>query len=189
MTIWSNFLGYTGMPQRTFSFEEASMSAEELAVASLAVPPNEANAKGSSLYPQGSMFNLGYRYERDIEYIDDEGNWQRKDNCPSQNASDAFCPNINQCVGTWNPAPTNSPSTNQMFGYLVVLAVVYTLLAAYWAIVLPGAVRIVALWIHFDSMRHWFQDSSFCRCPFYRTEWCSTKVLLLSSYKLLVWRM
>lgn len=143
MTIWSNFLGYTGMPDRTFSFEQASMSAEELAVASLAVPPNEANAKGSSLNPQGSTFNLGWEYESDIFYFDDEGNRLRKDNCPWQNASAAFCPNINQCTGTWNPAPTSSPSTNQMFGYLVALAVLYTLLAAYWAIVFPGAVSII----------------------------------------------
>lgn len=143
MTIWSNFLGYTGMPDRKFSFEQASMTSEELAIASLAVPPNPANGKGSSLYPQGSTFNLGFEYEADIYYFDDEGNQLRKDNCPWQNASQAFCPNISQCNSALNPAPTTSPTTNQMFGSLIVLAVLYTLLAAYWAIVFPGAVRII----------------------------------------------
>lgn len=141
MTMWSNVLGYTGMPGRKFSTRQASMSAEELAIASLPVPPDEANAKGTSLYPQGSTLNLGYFYnEGEMWYYDDEGNQQRYDTCPYQNAMESFCPNINQCTSALTPAPTDSPSMNQMFGYLVVLAVLYTLIAAYWAQVFPGAV-------------------------------------------------
>lgn len=118
------------------------MSAEELAVASLIVPPNDANAKGSSLYPQASTFNMALDTPdyNSLWYTDSEGNQARRDNCPWQNSSEFFCPNISQCTSALNPAPTGSPSVNQMFGFLTVLAIIYTLLAAYWAQVFPGAV-------------------------------------------------
>jgi len=184
LTIWSNFLGYTGMPDRTFSYEQASMSSEELAIASLPVPPDEVNAKGTSLFPQSSTLNLGFSYEPDVYYFDEEGNRLLKDNCPAQNASEFFCPNINQCTAALSPARTTSPSMNQMLGYLVVLAVVYTVLAAYWALVFPGAVRpymclFIPWWRPFFSTSHFILPSA---------EWRAPKILLFLAPKLLVRR-
>jgi hypothetical protein len=42
------------------------------------------------------------------------------------------------CVAAPEPSPTSSPSVNAVFGYLTVLAILYTLLAAYWVCVFPG---------------------------------------------------
>lgn len=53
-TMYSNFLGFTGMPDRTFSAQHASMSPEELAIDTLLIPPNEDNSQGTSFLPQGS---------------------------------------------------------------------------------------------------------------------------------------
>jgi len=82
-TIYSNFLGYTGMPNKEFGYSEARMSPENLAISLLPVPPNEENSKGTTLFPQGStimthsyddyeeedVFRLKYRIPREI--IDD----------------------------------------------------------------------------------------------------------------------
>jgi hypothetical protein len=146
-TIWANFLGYTAMPNRSFEAEQASWSPEKLAIESLSVPPDEANGRGGTLYPQGSTLQseLVYRYET---YFDTDVNNTRtrtKDNCPASDLADYFCPFINQCTSTVSPAPVvGSPSVNDMFGYLLALAVFYTLVAAYWAQVFPGKVGYIS---------------------------------------------
>lgn len=158
------------------------MSAEQLAVASLAVPPNDANAKGSSLYPQGSTFNIALDtpdYDS-LWYFDENGTRVRRDNCPAQNTSEFFCPNINQCTSTLNPAPTDSPSMNQMFGFLTALAIIYTLLAAYWAQVFPGAVRWDGTCVTLPSV------SRKLTLALSSIEWRPSKVLLLLASQLLV---
>jgi hypothetical protein len=173
LTIWSNFLGYTGMPDRRFEFQHASMSPEELAIASLPVPPNEANSKGTSLYPQGSTFSVQTFYSDDYYYYEDVG----KDNCPAQNASEYFCPSISQCASALNPAPTpSSPSLNQMIGYLLALSSLYTLVAAYWAQVFPGSVCMVVL----------FLPSTENTIISHFAEWSAAKVLLFLASELLV---
>ena len=53
--IFSNFLGFTGMPDKTFTAKHASKSPEELAFLSSPSVMSEENAKGSSLISQGSL--------------------------------------------------------------------------------------------------------------------------------------
>jgi len=144
--VWSNFLGYTSAHDRSFGFAEATKSPEQLAIDSLHIAPTEETAKGTSLSPQGSTFFR--QYLRDPEprsiYIEDEwGGYYTTTywgNCPQSNTSDHFCyytPFI--CSSIVPPSPTDgSPSTNIIFGYMFLLSLFYTLVASYWAQVLPG---------------------------------------------------
>ena len=142
--LWSNVAGYTAMRGRSFGSAEARMSPEELAIASLPVPPNAENAMGTTLFPQSSTFNFGYKYYNynDIRYTDKDGGTQTKSTCPNTNSSSLFCSEINYattCEFSGPNSPTeNSPSFNDTLGLLVLMALFYTMLAAWWAQVLPA---------------------------------------------------
>jgi hypothetical protein len=143
-TIWANFLGYTAMPNRSFEAEQASWSPEKLAIKSLPVPPDQANGRGGTLYNQSSTLlnELFYKYE--TYYDTDVNNTRNKDNCPASDLADYFCSFMNTCISSVSPAPVaGSPSVNAMFGYLLALAVFYTLVAVYWAQVFPGKVSYI----------------------------------------------
>jgi hypothetical protein len=148
-TIWANFLGYTAMPNRSFEAEQASWSPEKLAIESLPFPPDETNGRGGTLYPQGSTLQTEhvYKYER---YYDTELNRTiSTTNCPAANLTDYFCSFLDTCTSTVSPpAVVGSPSVNVMFGYLLALAVFYTLVAAYWAQVFPGKVSYISWQLH-----------------------------------------
>jgi hypothetical protein len=141
-TIWANFLGYTAMPNRSFEAEQASWSPEKLAIESLPFLPDEANGRGGTLYPQGSTLQTELVYAKSYSYYDPElGYSVALNNCPAANLTDYFCSYLNSCTSTVSPAPVSgSPSVNAMFGYLLALAILYTLVAAYWAQVFPGKV-------------------------------------------------
>jgi hypothetical protein len=137
-TIWANFLGYTAMPNRSFEAEQASWSPEKLAIESLPFPPDEANGRGGTLYPQGSTLQTELFYKYEIYYDTEVNRTVALENCPASNLTDYFCPYLSACTSTVSPAAVvGSPSVNAMFGYLLALAVFYTLLAAYWAQIFP----------------------------------------------------
>jgi hypothetical protein len=152
-TIWANFLGYTAMPNRSFEAEQASWSPEKLAIESLPFLPNEANGRNGTLYPQGSTLQTDYVYKYEPYYDTDVGGTRYKDNCPASELTDYFCSYMNTCTSTLSPAPVvGSPTVNAMFGYLIALAVFYTLVAAYIAQVFPGKVSYISWAIPCDGM-------------------------------------
>lgn len=124
---WSNFLGYTGMPNRRFGLSHASMSPEALAIASLPFPLPDDNR--STLFPQGTTLNVKMKYSFSSEVT----------NCPPSTILEGLCP-ISSCPAVAEQSPTESPSVNGLFGYMFCLAVMYTLMAAYYAQVRPGRV-------------------------------------------------
>ena len=136
-SIWGNFLGYTAMPDRKFEASQASMTPEELAVASLP-ESNSTTGYDSVLFPQRSTLNT------DVDFDYDFGNWNApsKTNCPSPSLKDYFCANFpsSRCMAAVESSPTESPSVNALFGYLLALALLYTGAAAYWSQVFPGKV-------------------------------------------------
>jgi hypothetical protein len=148
LTMWGNFLGLTAMPNRSFEWKHASWSPEDLALFSLPSSPVDSplNAKGTSLFAQGSTLNLktdDILYE-DSYYFDDNGNRQYLDTCPGQNNSEYFCQGLSQCAAALEPAPTmSSPSVHDMMGFLFSLCLFYTFLASYWAQVFPGGVSLL----------------------------------------------
>lgn len=134
------------MPNRTFDWQHASLSPEDLALLSLPSSPlnSPQNAKGTSLFAQGSTLNLEMDYimYEESYYYDANGNRKSLDTCPGQNVSEYFCPDLSRCAAALDPAPTiNSPSVHDMMGFLFSLCFFYTFLAAYWAQVFPGGVR------------------------------------------------
>jgi hypothetical protein len=160
--MWGNFLGFTAMPNRKFARQHASWSPEDLAIVSLPSSPLDApqNAKGTTLFAQGSTLTLklDYLYE-DSYYYDANGDLQSLNTCPGQTNSQYFCPNLSECTAARNPAPTiDSPSVHGMMGFLVSLCVFYTFLAAYWAQVFPGGVSSK------QSMSTSFVSKRLCFC-------------------------
>lgn len=154
---WSNFLGYTGMPSRRFELSHASMSAEALAVASLPFPLPDDNR--STLFPQGSVLNV------EMMYPSGEGT-----NCPPSTLVDNLCSDGPSCPSVAEQSPTETPSVNGFFGYMFCLAVMYTLMAAYYAQVRPGrvsgshvacflvsgsAAQLLVSQLHFTFVKEW----------------------------------
>lgn len=161
-TMYSNFLGFTGMPDRTFTAEQAVASPEDLAVASSPTPMNEDNAHGYSLFAQGSTlmtkdtpstsYSRGNReWEAWMEKQNGKG-WDDEDYytniytnieyphvCPNNvvNGSN-FCMNSSCQYVPDSVASPGSPSTYDMLGYQVSLIVIYLLLASYWMQVFPA---------------------------------------------------
>ncbi|CAJ1959846.1 unnamed protein product [Cylindrotheca closterium] len=136
--VWGHFVGYTSLPDNKFTAAETSLSAGELAIKAL--PTSNINpllAFDSKLAPQGSTFVLG-RY--DVYNYD----WKNPTTvCPAANPSTGnygFCgDSYGNCMYVKDPGPMQStPTTNDIFGYLILLCVMYLLLAAYFAQVLPG---------------------------------------------------
>jgi hypothetical protein len=148
--IWGNFVGYTSMPDRQFGSEESSLSTEELALKALPNPPNPDYGGDAEFAPQQSTFILDSFYD----YYQ-----QRKNPCPLPNMTGDFdfCPYLNNCGYAQDPgAITGSPSTNDMYGFLVAISVIYLLLAAYWAIVFPGSNGRSEKFYFFLIPSYWF---------------------------------
>jgi hypothetical protein len=140
-SAWGNFLGFTGMPDRRFGYEHASMSPEELAIASLPVRPDPANGRDTVLFAQGTTLNTEKKYY----YPDDYSNYTPLTNCPASSLRDYFCVQAydgESCPSAAEVSPTESPSVLGLFGFLFSLSIIYTLMAAYWAQVFPGKVRL-----------------------------------------------
>jgi hypothetical protein len=127
--VWSNFLGYTGMPDRKFELKHASMSSEALAVASLPFPLSDDNR--STLFPQGTILNIEMKLTPGLDFS----------NCPPSSMLEDMCPNLRECPGVVEQSPTQTPSVNGLFGVMFCLSIIYTLMAAYYAQVRPGRVR------------------------------------------------
>ena len=125
--VWSNFLGYTGMPNRRFEQSHASMSPEALAVAALPSPLPDDNR--STMFPQGTTLNV------ESKYSSDGGT-----NCPPSTIVENLCSSLFSCPSVAEQSPTETPSVNSLFIYMFCLAVMYTLMAAYYAQVRPGRV-------------------------------------------------
>ena len=171
--MWGNFLGYTGMPSRRFSFEKMSMTSEELANASIGVRgPN----LGNTLFPQGStlLFDQKYNY---WDYNLQETLY----NCPYSNVSDSFCNYIGPCNGAYE---SDSITSNAMLGILVALGVFYNILAWYWVQVLPGGVSVLAFKLLSSTRR----GPSSLTNTFTSSEWITSEVLLSIRSQLLDWR-
>mmetsp|Transcript_9216 Transcript_9216/g.26324 ORF Transcript_9216/g.26324 Transcript_9216/m.26324 type:complete len:1722 (+) Transcript_9216:124-5289(+) len=136
--MWSNFVGYTSMPGTEFTASEFGKSPEELAVASLPVPPSSDNAFTSKLAPQGSTFFVG-SYEEEIRY-DPSRTGLPPSQCPLSDREGAgLCEYMRNCKYIENGGPTqDSPSAADSMMFLIVNAIIYALVAAYWAQVLPG---------------------------------------------------
>lgn len=152
------------MPDRDFGHAQASMSAEELAVASLSVPPSDENAKGTSLAPQGSMFNLRTKYNNNYNgYYDQDGVYRQDSNCPAEGLREDFCSLGSTCVAQALPMPEDSPSINSLVGYLIALTAFYMLAAAYWAQVFPGNNGVPRRFYFFLLPSYWLPAKSSVR--------------------------
>lgn len=125
MNIWGSFVGYTSMPNRQFTFKEASLSQEELAIAALPRPPSPNSA--TTMAPQGSMFVTKINYE----YYYESGTTT----CSVGDASDInMCSYVSACPYAEDPgAQYNAPTVLDSIGFLFALSVMYLIMAAYWS--------------------------------------------------------
>jgi len=126
MTIYSNFLGYTAFPGNEFDHRHSAMSPEKLAISAMSNPPNEINANGTSLFPQGStILTNNYddwdalkEFRREHGY-DDIGYYYYYDSpgsttCPSQKLN-----GFNLCESSscdYGKRLSGSPSVHDMIG-------------------------------------------------------------------------
>ena len=62
-TVWGNFCGLTGNPNKEFGANHARMTSGELAREGLVVAPSQSNALGTTLFPQGSMLQVKQVYD------------------------------------------------------------------------------------------------------------------------------
>jgi len=131
LTVWANIVGFNAMPDREFTFDEMSLSTEKLANASLGIRGPELN-QGTTLYEQGVTALLNY-YTSSAKNPE-TGYWDLY-NCPFSNATDGFCQYLNACNGS---EEQETPSSNATLLIQCLLAVGYTLMAAYWTQVIPG---------------------------------------------------
>ncbi len=178
MTMFSNFAGFTSMPNRTFTAAHANVSPEGLAIASLPSSMNEENGKGSSMFPQGSTFITrqsppylwgGERWETWMK----EQNGLSWDNrgyygdliypivCPSQDFNQSIGINLCDLSYSCNYVPdnfesTDSPTVNDMMGYQCCLVIMYLLLASYWIQVFPAGNGAREKFYFFFSPSYWF---------------------------------
>lgn len=157
MAAWSNILGYTSIPGNTFGFVQASKSPELLANEALlnyrggdGVEPlyDETNTNGTSLFPQGSTVLTEYYYDPyACDYVPDpdpDNPWGKtyvcRSNCPPQQLSNMSYTRTTCTNAAKAYPPTGddgSPSFNGAVGYLFAVALVYSILAAYWCSVFP----------------------------------------------------
>ena len=129
---WGNIVGFTSMPNRTFGPSEASLSSEELAIMAMPGSINPAWGGTSSMADQASTFILGA-----LNFWD----YDRNDlsTCPSGGNDTDFCSTMQTCQYAQNPGSIyGTPSVNESIGLMFALAVLFLLLAAYWAQVFPG---------------------------------------------------
>jgi hypothetical protein len=150
MTAWSNILGYTSMPGNTFGFGQASQSPHLLATEALSnfkggAEPlyNPNNTNGTSLFPQGSTVSTENNYES-CEWSPDLATYICKSNCPPEQLTNTgysggktTCPNPSKGYPLSPTGGGRAPSFNDAIGYLVAVALVYSILAAYLSSVFP----------------------------------------------------
>ena len=179
--MYSNFLGYTGMPALTFTTEHASRSPEELAIASWPSSSTEDNANGTSFLLQGSTIFMKNTPDtswnmRNKEWKDwmNEMNgvgWDENDYSYTPSTSTTFpyvCPDgdrtgfENLCKDSsfhyvhGSKASEGSPSVHDMVGYLVYLAIIYLLMASYWIQVFPAGNGVRRGFYFFLVLSYWF---------------------------------
>ena len=153
-TIWGNFCGYTGMPQTEFTSAQMSLTSGELAREALPVPPSDANARGTTLFPQGSMLQHVINYNWDAYLL-------QKSNCPAQNLdNDAyqFCSNLEfaqECSVVPEPSPAEGKSVGFMLAMCFSLSLAYVLMAAYWGIVCVGGAGTQPWYFFLLWRRYW----------------------------------
>ncbi|KAL7536543.1 hypothetical protein ACHAXR_007229 [Thalassiosira sp. AJA248-18] len=142
---WTNILGYTSLPENTFSFAEASKSPEVLASESLANYKGGSepvydpyNTNGTSLFPQGSII-VPEQYYYWTPYNNYDSSVEQKSTCPSIEVSNLCSAYSFECYNPklGYPKSAGNPSVNDNMGYLVLLVAIYSLLAAYVMAVLP----------------------------------------------------
>lgn len=151
-SIYSNFIGYTGHPGKTFTPIQANLSPEELAVALLPAL-DESLSLGTTLFPQGSTLR-SERYddwEAEREFQDLHGvestnddpfyypSWVTAYTCPVENVTTEYdlC-DESVCNYVKNSTPLiGSPSVHDLFGHLVLLSIVYFIMALLWLQILP----------------------------------------------------
>lgn len=178
MTLFANFLGFTGMPDNAFGAREASMSPEDLAMASLPNLPNDAHPNGADLFPQGSTLRTHGYYDDDAmdqyflrnggEYSNYYG-WSDPNGitipypnvCPSQDLPGFnFCDYMRCSYVKESKAFTGSPSVHDTFGYLFALSCIYVLMAAYWLQVFPAGNGAPRKCYFFLDPTYWMSSGS-----------------------------
>ena len=174
--MYSNFLGYTGMPALTFTAEHASISPEELAIASWPSSSTEDNANGTSFLPQGSTIftkntpnTFGdVRNKEWKDWMNEMNGVGWEDMAWDGRIYPYVCPDgdrigfENICKGSschyvhGSKASEGSPSVHDMVGYLVYLAIIYLLMASYWIQVFPAGNGARRSFYFFLVPSYWF---------------------------------
>lgn len=123
-------MGYTAMPNRRFTSDEAFLSQDKLAALSLPQPSSLNSA--ITMAPQGAMFVTNYYYD----YED----WTLR-TCPFGNYTGIeLCPYSSVCGYAEDPgAQYNAPSVMDSIWFLFTLSVIYIIFAAYWSSVFDKA--------------------------------------------------
>jgi hypothetical protein len=153
-SIWGAFVGFTSMPGREFTTEEASISPEALAIQALPSPPDESKALGTTLFPQGSTIKRSSYYEQLNCY---ESPCVQKNTCPLANMTGYnFCDYLSSCDHAVEPVPAESPSVGASMGHLFLLSLIYLVLTGYFAQVFPGANGKPQKFYFFLLPSYWF---------------------------------
>eukprot|EP00339_Tiarina_fusa_P012759 CAMPEP_0117055772 /NCGR_PEP_ID=MMETSP0472-20121206/38691_1 /TAXON_ID=693140 ORGANISM="Tiarina fusus, Strain LIS" /NCGR_SAMPLE_ID=MMETSP0472 /ASSEMBLY_ACC=CAM_ASM_000603 /LENGTH=1686 /DNA_ID=CAMNT_0004771953 /DNA_START=109 /DNA_END=5169 /DNA_ORIENTATION=- len=135
LNIWANFAGYTSLPDNQFTASEASLSVGELAAKALGSNADPDWGLSSAMAPQQSMFFT----PDDVWKYRDYNDYEADSNCPDPDHPGAnLCDYLYECKYAQGGGPVDGPSVMAIHGYLLLLALVYLLLAAYWAQVFPG---------------------------------------------------
>ncbi|GFH45835.1 hypothetical protein CTEN210_02309 [Chaetoceros tenuissimus] len=131
-TVYSNFIGYTMMPDHRFGPKESSQSPEDLALKFIAL--NESH-RTTTPFPSGSTLLLKSYYD-----------WEEREKFAKENFVDPFSVNVcpinfiegfNFCgyddcdYAKGSKALTGTPSVHDTFGYLLLLSLLYVILASY----------------------------------------------------------
>jgi len=126
--IWGSFVGFTSKPNRQFTFDQAFLSQDDLAIDALPAPPNGEAGRSSSFAKQGATFMTTYTNcpvlpREDFPEI-----------CEVPTYGDSIKYTYRDCVFIKNTGPlTGGPSAMDSVGYLIALSVLYLLMAGVWA--------------------------------------------------------
>jgi hypothetical protein len=160
-SVWGNILGYTAMPDRKFSFNEAKMGAEELALKSLpGYPFSKGSSNGSSLWYQGVTLRTSREYDTGNGPVDSlSTTGETMVTCPPQDTP-GLCKYV-FCDYAIQPVPlTGSPSANGYFGYLTILVFVYAFVACYVAQIFPSGNGARRPWFFPLIPSYWIDNSN-----------------------------
>lgn len=158
-TLYSNFIGYTMMPDHRFGPKEASQSPEDLALKFITFSDSYHT---TTPFPSGSTLLLKSYYD-----------WEEREKFAKENIVDPW--SVNECPSNYiegfnfcgyddcnyakgSKALTGTPSVHDTFGYLLLLSLLYIILASYISQVVTCGNGASRKFYFFLDPAYWFKS-------------------------------